>query len=593
MTALRLALLELRRFRGRPLRCVVLGLVVAVPILVGGLALWSQWDPYGSTERIPVALVDRDTGAVVEGRHIDAGAELAGQLQAGDAFDWHPVTETEAIRGVTEGDYAFAVVVPADFSRALAGSERPHVTVRRDDSNGYLSGVIADTAALDLRQQIDTAVYVTAAKAAVGDLTRLDTGVEQAAHAAGDLTDDARNTADQADRLHTGLTDLELAAQRLSEDVADLRGDIRPAESTLAGRWPAIQSDSRAAAELTDGFAGRLSDIHGLLCDGDTGDACRDLDAAVADARAIDDGVTTLDEDIQSLSPGGGGVTDGRIDDLVAESQRLTGDTAAARTGAERLAEATDDFASESGGLADTLTGTARSLPAMDPARNAAIADLLGSPVDVRNVNAHPADVYGRGMAPLWFGIALWLFATAGYLVLRSCNPRALAGRTRTATIALAGWLPSLPLAVAAVAILYAAAGLGLGLDAVDPVATVAVALSGAAVFTAVGQLLRLVWGGMGGVAMLVLLTVQVPASGGAYPIQTSPAFFQALHPLMPMTYLVDALRITVTGGEPRRLWQAVLVLAVFGVAALLASTLVTAYRRRWTVARLHPVTLP
>ncbi|HHJ9533270.1 TPA: YhgE/Pip family protein [Streptococcus pyogenes] len=46
-----------------------------------------------------------------------------------------------------------------------------------------------------------------------------------------------------------------------------------------------------------------------------------------------------------------------------------------------------------------------------------------------------------------------------------------------------------------------------------------------------------------GSFASLVMLLLQVGSSGGSYPIELSGAFFQKLHPFLPMTYVVSGLR--------------------------------------------------
>ena len=45
---------------------------------------------------------------------------------------------------------------------------------------------------------------------------------------------------------------------------------------------------------------------------------------------------------------------------------------------------------------------------------------------------------------------------------------------------------------------------------------------------------------------MLVIL--QIPGSAGTYPIEMTPAFFQRLHPLLPFTYGINAMREAVAG---------------------------------------------
>ncbi|HEP1258085.1 YhgE/Pip domain-containing protein [Streptococcus pyogenes] len=50
-----------------------------------------------------------------------------------------------------------------------------------------------------------------------------------------------------------------------------------------------------------------------------------------------------------------------------------------------------------------------------------------------------------------------------------------------------------------------------------------------------------------GSFASLVMLLFQVGSSGGSYPIELSGAFFQKLHPFLPMTYVVSGLRQTIS----------------------------------------------
>ena len=41
----------------------------------------------------------------------------------------------------------------------------------------------------------------------------------------------------------------------------------------------------------------------------------------------------------------------------------------------------------------------------------------------------------------------------------------------------------------------------------------------------------------------IVTLVLQIAASGGTFPIEMTPAFFQFIHPLLPFTYCIGAMR--------------------------------------------------
>ena len=71
MRSPKLAALELKRFgRGKLPRAALVALLL-LPLLYGALYLWSFWDPYGRLDQIPVALVNDDKGATVDGKKID------------------------------------------------------------------------------------------------------------------------------------------------------------------------------------------------------------------------------------------------------------------------------------------------------------------------------------------------------------------------------------------------------------------------------------------------------------------------------------------------------------------------------------------
>ncbi|MCF2532594.1 YhgE/Pip domain-containing protein [Yinghuangia soli] len=240
--------------------------------------------------------------------------------------------------------------------------------------------------------------------------------------------------------------------------------------------------------------------------------------------------------------------------------------------------------------LAGSLDQLSAAVPAPANQQQAQGAtSALVEPVVIGIENLHPAKIYGRGMAPFFFGIALWVLGLTAYLVLKPFNARALAGRSGALTVALAGWLPAAAIGVVGAYILYGVVDLGLGLDPDSVGKTLGLLALAAAAFVAVDHLLNVAFGAVGDALSLVLLMLQLTSAGGLYPIETTPAPFRALNPVLPMTYLVDGLRVTISGGESWVLTRAFLVLAAFLVTALAVSALVLARRRMWTMTRMKP----
>jgi len=145
-------------------------------------------------------------------------------------------------------------------------------------------------------------------------------------------------------------------------------------------------------------------------------------------------------------------------------------------------------------------------------------------------------------------------------------------------------------MAMAGSLLLLVIAWVGLGLDPVNVAGSFAVVLLAAACFTAIAHLLRTWLGVVGSAITLVLLMVQLTSAGGLYPVETLPAPFRAIHHFIPMTYLIDALRITFAGGPTDHLWRDVAVLAGFTVVAVGVCVWVVHRRRVFRTRDLHPL---
>ncbi|HEX8928775.1 MAG TPA: YhgE/Pip family protein, partial [Actinomycetota bacterium] len=352
----------------------------------------------------------------------------------------------------------------------------------------------------------------------------------------------------------------------LARDHPELRGDANLQLATQAAR----QAD-RAAA--TAGVA---------LQEASTSSA-----QAAASAQQVRSATSGALPQLRSASTQG--------TELVRTAQQVTDGANQLRAGLDRTLTGRDSLQAQLAQLGRGATQLATALrtagaliPPANPQQRAQIAESLGAPVDLASVNRHPAGTYGRGEAPLFFGVALWLFALIAYLVLRPLNARVVAGRARALTIAVAGWLPAAALGIVGVLVLYGVLDGGLGLDPLHPLWTIGLLVLAAAALVAAVHLLRTALG-LGGLALaLGLLVVQLTASGGLYPLETAPAPFRVAHAVSPLTYLVEGLRVTISGGDAELLIRSASVLGGILLLCVALTTLVVARRRVWTVERLH-----
>ncbi|GAA4211935.1 YhgE/Pip domain-containing protein [Actinocatenispora rupis] len=274
---------------------------------------------------------------------------------------------------------------------------------------------------------------------------------------------------------------------------------------------------------------------------------------------------------------------------LSSGARELDGGLGSLSAGAGRLADGLGQLTDGATTLSDSLATGADRIPAYDAAQRAQRADMMADPVDGKRVVHNAASSYGEGFAPYFLGLSLWVGAMVGYMLLRPVTRRHLVSGAPAWRVAAAGWLPAVAIGVVQAGILELVLHATLGLDPVRPVAMLAFLGTAVVAYTGLQQLFGALLGAAGRVLTLVMLIAQLVTAGGTYPLQTSPGILAAIHPYLPMSYVVDCLRRLISGGSTGMVWQGAGILVAFGVAAFAATCLVVRRSRRLTPTKLHP----
>ncbi|AEV88121.1 ABC transporter permease [Actinoplanes sp. SE50] len=346
-------------------------------------------------------------------------------------------------------------------------------------------------------------------------------------------------------------------------DLAGLRAQLREVAKTaraVAAAAPHLADDVAKARSQVDQLANGLDRLA-------TG--AKQLKSGTAQAA---DGATRLRNGVYRLASG---------------ARQLDTGLAKLSDGGHKIADGLADLQNGAGELAGKLADGAGQIPSYDDA--AKRSGILADPVSLDRAVRNPAGTYGVGFAPYFLALALWVGAMINYMLLRPLNRRYLVSGAPAPRVALAGLLPGVLMGIIQTIILYVVVHFRLGLSPVHPWLTLGLLAGTATVFAALMQLIGAALGAPGRIIALALLMLQLTSSGGTYPVQTSPGFFQGIHPLLPMTYVVDAVRHAVDGGETGPIVHGSLVLAGFGVVAYLLTVLVATRKRRMRVADLHP----
>ncbi|PEK73007.1 YhgE/Pip domain-containing protein [Bacillus pseudomycoides] len=195
-------------------------------------------------------------------------------------------------------------------------------------------------------------------------------------------------------------------------------------------------------------------------------------------------------------------------------------------------------------------------------------SDYFANPVNLKENKLFAMPNYGSGMSPFYTVLALWVGALlmVSLLTVEVHEPEA---NYKSHEIYFGRFLTFLTIGLAQAFIVSMGDIFLLGTYVVDKFWFVLFSLFIGGVFVCIVYSLVSVFGNIGKSMAIILLVLQVAGSGGTFPIQMLPKFFQSIYPFLPFTYAINVIRETVGG----MLWDIVirdlLVLSVFVVIML------------------------
>lgn len=371
------------------------------------------------------------------------------------------------------------------------------------------------------------------------------------------------------DRINEAIERQQAVHDRIAQAADDLRSGAASAETTHDEILATIDEAKKAVTDAQESYTATLKP---------------ELDEL---ARSLDD----IRVDISGLRS-----------DLAGAAARLSADGSGIRDVLTQARTATSTIATtltEDAGKFDDLekalataadTGDLTELTAIIGSDPSALAASLAEPVRVDRVAVFPVASFGAAMTPLYLTLALWVGALLMTVALRvDVRDDALPGDTpmsptqkylgRYALFGILGLAQST--LVAGGLILF------VQIEPAHPLLLMVAAWVSSIVFTTICYTLVVALGNAGKAVSVLLLVIQISSSGGAYPLQLLPQWFQNISPYLPATHSVAAMRSAIAGEYGGDFWISIGWLALFLVPALLLGLVI----RRPFMRLIHGLT--
>ena len=249
---------------------VIIGMAV-IPALYAWFNIAANWDPYGSTSGIKVAVVNQDTGYhMVEMGPVklEVGQEIINNLRENEQIGWTFTDYNTAMSGVRAGEYYAAVVIPEDFSQKIASFlsddiANPQIDYYVNEKKNAIAPKITDNGISVIQQQVNS-TFISVATETIASILNLSAEQldELGASPLDNLLGALRNTHEELSVLATSLTALDNtvdAAVGLTHAVDGvlplLQDTLTSGAATTTSLQQLLLSSGDAASQISDAIA--------------------------------------------------------------------------------------------------------------------------------------------------------------------------------------------------------------------------------------------------------------------------------------------------------------------------------------------------
>lgn len=277
--------------------------ICIIPFLYSIFFLKSVWDPYGSTENLPVAVVNKDVPVEYRGQTMDIGHRMVKELKKNKQLKWEIVSPEKAHYGLTHRKYYTVVTIPKDFSKDATTvlDKHPKQMQLKYETNGslnYIGQVISQLGMTKLNESIQA--QVTRAYA---------TAMFKALHTVGKGMSTASNGAKQ---LSTGMVTLQSGVNQYVAGVSQVNNGVQTLRVSVAPLAAGAQQLASGSQTLANGIRQYTGGVVQLAAG---------LSKLNANSSALNSGASQLQSGLSQLSGNSGQLRSGSVQLATGASQ--------------------------------------------------------------------------------------------------------------------------------------------------------------------------------------------------------------------------------------------------------------------------------
>lgn len=338
MNAFQLFKAEMGKLAEKKTVLISVVLMLLVPLTYAAILLSSKAGPRDNIDNLPVAVVNNDKGAELNGSQIQVGDDLVKELKASKTLGWEFVTSEEADRGIKNNKYYMVVEIPADFSKNVTSVLEPspkkaQLKFRQNEGLHFMGATVTDSAIETIKAQLNTKVTETYTKTLFAQLGQVNEGFKEAADGSKQINDGSGQLKDGTGQILASLNEKSADIAKLADGAKQLNAGTGELLNNLKGKSGDINKLATGAQELNSGTAQLVQALT---------DQQGDVAKLINGAKTLETGANTLNagagevlNGLKGAKVGSEKLYAGLTQQLIPGSQQLAAGVAEAKKGVE------------------------------------------------------------------------------------------------------------------------------------------------------------------------------------------------------------------------------------------------------------------
>ncbi len=499
---------------------IITSVVLIIPYLYVLFFLKAFWDPYENISDVPVAVVNLDEG--------DFGREIIQKLEEANIMDIVLLdNDVQAKKLLKERKFYSSITIPEHFTDNVLNLKPNEIIFRSNKKYNFIASQIYERATVEVEKTLRNQISNTIAE-------KLHLGVEDSTVKMGTLNKGLAMLDDGSNKLVTGLGELNTKYEEFDEGLNTL---------------------NKGASQFNEGINQYNSGIYQAV-DG--------LDQISKGVVLLGDKVKILswNKDFQKLYAGAKKVQDEKIKNkLIEASFKISNGSKTILNGSDKLVDASgmvkDGIAKLSDGSKELEDGIKTAYEGVNSSVDKAnetvkslngLATYMKNSINLKVENIDDVPNYGTVFAAYFMSISLWVGCLVIIVVMYYDAKNRFGLFDRKYENKYKQYLSYIALIIIQGPLLTLLVVLSFDFTMVNiPVLMLCMTITDLTFFSMV-YFFVLLFDDFGKFISVLLLIVQISASAGTFPIETTPKFFQRIFPFIPMRYSVSLFKEAFAG---------------------------------------------